>query len=144
MHLDQAAREIKPDAQARAWSCGIPSNPREHVENAIQGLARDPDAGIGDVDPHRRSSRLGAHGNRAAGGAVLGGIVQDIGEYLRQAGWIRVQIQRLFREFEGERSSCSSSSAVRSPPLRELQNFLQSDALLFQRHLAAGDPRDIQ
>jgi hypothetical protein len=63
---------------------GIPPHPREHIEDAIQCLAGDPDAGVFDIDPHLALGALDAYRDRAAGGAVLRRVVQNVGEDLRE------------------------------------------------------------
>ena len=58
---------------------------REHVEHARQHLRRDADAGVADATTTSPPSAPAASVDAAAVVGVLGGVVQQVGEHLRQA-----------------------------------------------------------
>jgi hypothetical protein len=85
MQLDQALDQGQAQAEAtlravrRAFGLG------EQVEHVRAQLGRDADPGIADDDKHAIGVDLGAQPDGAAGGCVLGRVVEQVGENLHQA-----------------------------------------------------------
>jgi hypothetical protein len=83
VHLGQAARQGQPDAQAALRAAAVAVAAAEHLEHARHGGGRDAHAGVFHADALRglpRRTRT-VTGRRRR---VLRGVVQQVGEHLRQ------------------------------------------------------------
>ena len=100
--LDQAAHERQADAESALRSPRRSIDLHEHVEHLRQRVRRDADAVVLDAD--HRLAVLAARADRDAAAVigVLRGVVEQVGEDLRQPHRIAADEQRLGVEIDGQ------------------------------------------
>jgi hypothetical protein len=94
---------VKADPQTPVHTVLTPPNPREHLEDARQGLSGDSGPGVRDIDFRRGAIRFDPHRDRVAGGTILCRVIEKIGEDLSEASRIALQVNRFGGNFENER-----------------------------------------
>ncbi len=115
----------------------------EHPENAWQHIRGDPQAIVLHPDRNFVSDPFRAQQNLPALGRVLGRIIQQIGDDLRQSSRVAVGVQSLpclhHRKFM---ALCMNKRLGGLNGVRD--NFRQRHPLPPQLHLASGNPRHVQ
>ena len=95
MHLDQLAYQGQPDSQPAVGPLERLVCLREHVENGVQLVFRDADAGV----PHARDGLalvlFDRHRDSPTRFGELGGVVEQVAEDLHQSLRICVQPLRI-------------------------------------------------
>jgi hypothetical protein len=103
MHLDQARGHAEPDPEAAARPVQRSISLEEHLEKLRQEFGGDADAVVANGYHRLIAPALDGYGHLAARGGVLGGIIQDIGQYLFQTNGVGQQVYWNFRERQRER-----------------------------------------
>ena len=140
MHLHEAPDQRQADSEAAPTTS---LRLGEHLEDLGELLGRNPDALVAHTDPHLLSLAFGEHPDATVVLAELGGVVQEIGEYLYQSDPIAFDEQRLRREINAE-----TLIAMSNPDLAHLQgrfdDLAEVDLLLVQLNVAAAHARDVE
>ena len=98
VHLDQPLHQRQPDAQAALRAVERAIDLREEVEHLGQHLRGNADAGVAHAEHRLLPFPRRGNPDRAALRRVLGGVVEQVGEHLRQPGLVGVDAQRLARD----------------------------------------------
>ena len=143
VHLDQSLHQRQADAESALGALQGTVHLREHVEDAGQHLCRNADAGVLDPDQHMVALPLGGHPNATALVHVLGSVVQQVRQHLRQPGRVRFELDRLWwdrdREFVApflDERAAGFDGAI--------HHRRQLDPLLAEFDLASGDAGHVQ
>ena len=102
MHQHQPARQRQSDAQAAVGSVRRLVHLAEHLEDVAQVLGGDADAVVADGDLQQRAALRGLHRDAPARWCVLGGIDEQVGQYLGQSRHVGVDEHRLVRQCQRE------------------------------------------
>src|SRR4029077_5185813 len=78
----------------------------EHVEDATEHVGGNPDACVAHRDHGLRPEDPRAEHDAAAPFRVLRGVVQQVGDYLRQPDWIGIEQHRFGRLGDDELVAC--------------------------------------
>src|SRR5215470_10847109 len=142
MQVNQALNQRQPHAEAALHPI-FAAHLGEQLEDLLDILGQDADAGVA----HPQYGLLARAGepelNAPAGLGVFGRVVQQIGEYLGQAGKVALHVQRFSGRFDvelvaqrvDERTACLHSCEHRLGEIERLQ--LQLDS-------AASDARHVE
>ena len=143
MHLDQAPHQRQADAEPALRAVDGAADLAEHLEHAGQCIAGDPDPGVADhhhglfsFTPHRQP-------DAAARRRVLGGVVEQVGHHLGNAGRVGVHQQRLVRHIHLQRMLAGLDQRQAGLD-RAGQDGAQVGALALEFELAAADAGDVE
>src|SRR5690606_39623664 len=116
--FDDAVDHRQPQARAFARLLGS----EEWLENAIEVLACDTAAAVGNSDVAERADQLAVDGDGAVFGAGIAGIREQIDEHLQQplvvgeyvqTGWAVIdEVHRAGTLVESEQVNCLSGTAI--------------------------------
>jgi hypothetical protein len=103
VQLDQPPRQRQADTQPgrAAFERGVGLH--EHIEYFAQHLGRDADAVVTDADRQLLAVQRGVQRELAIAVGVLGGVVEQVGQHLRQACAVAAHIDRRRRQLHGQR-----------------------------------------
>ena len=143
VELDESPHEREPDAEPALRTFERPIDLREHFEHLAEHVGGDADAIVADAN---RDSLVGLGGgfvdgerDAAAGGRVLGGVVEHVEQHLRKPRGIGVDPDRLVRHVDRK-----FVPMVGDDRLARLagggDHVLELDVLRAQLDLAAADP----
>ncbi len=138
VQLDQIAHQREADAQPALRMPSARMALRKHVENVRQRIGRDSGAIVVHRDHHVLTFAARAQRDAAARCGVLGGIVEQVGEDLREAHHVRLQHDRL----RGKRHRELVLRGVDQRPARlerGVDHRCEIDRLLTQLDLAQRD-----
>ncbi len=143
MQLHEPLCQGKTDTQAGVGTLQHRLLPGEYVEYATEVLLGDADTAVAHADadplPHRRGCDLDA----PALGCIGGGVIQQVGQHLRQSGGVGAKPQRLV----GQADHQIVTALVHQRPRRlhrALDNTRHGHRLQAKLHHAPGNPGDFQ
>ena len=97
VHLHQAADEGQADPQPPLGAVERAVDLGEQVEDLREHLGGDADAGVADAEDGVLALAADGQVDPAAVAGVLRGVVQDVGQDLREPGPVRLDPERLAR-----------------------------------------------
>ncbi len=142
MHFHQPLHKREPDAEPAVRALERTVALYEHVEDIFQHFAVDADARVGDHDRDLLAVYRGGQRDVSAGGRVLVGVVEQVGDHLRQARGIDVEIDVFRRQHDHQlvlRFDLGADSFK-----RVFHHGGQQDALTAQVDLAGVDARYVE
>lgn len=142
VQFDQAARQRQPDAQPALRGLGRAAGLHEHVEHGVQHFGRDADAIVLHADDGLAVHRLRSQRDVPAGGRVLGGVVEQVGEHLREPHAVAFQRQRAVGQMQHE-LVLRGIEQWAAQLQRVVQHLAQVDGAHVRLDLAARDARDL-
>src|SRR5438309_5315885 len=143
VQLDEPAnqRQADPKAAARA-SAGLRTL-HEELERVLPQILCQAGAVVLHADDEVVAVHMGAYQDPAANVGVLGGVVQQIGEDLREPGGIGEEHHGLGRQIERNPVAALVDERARALD-RLLDHGAQEERLLAKLDLPAGDARDVE
>ena len=141
VQLNQLPDQRQTDPQPAQRSIEIPIALGEHFENMRQHFGRDAHSGVRHrSEPHLLGPWRSA--NRAASLGVLGGVVEEIRQHLRQPSHVAAEHRGLRRQLDRKFVAALLDERPAGFDLA-LRHGRQLDGP-FEAQLARGDPRDVE
>jgi hypothetical protein len=143
VQLDQSQYQRQANAKTTLRPLQCRGYLREHLEDVVQMLSSDPDAGI----PHRHHGlmvlTLGGQPDVAPLLRVLGSVAQQVGEYLSQAARIRIKVDGFRRKSDSQLVGLGLNERC-NRFYSTTDHRLQLYPLLAESHLALADAAQIE
>jgi hypothetical protein len=102
VQLEQALRQREADAEPWLCRAARQAGLHEHVEDARQRVRRDADAVVAHTNDDVVILPLCAERDFAARIGVLGRVVEEVGEYLREARGVALHDEGIARQRDGQ------------------------------------------
>ena len=142
MQLDQALDECEPDTQSALAAIEAALALHEELEHARQELGLDAAAVVLHGDGGEALAGHGGEPDAPAFTGVLGSVVQEVGDHLREAREVAEQPHRPRAHFD--RKALLARIDHRAHRLDAVRDDLRElDRLLFQDDLALADARHV-
>ena len=143
MQLDEAAHQGEADPEAARRIVLGPGYLHEGLEQALEGLGGNADAGIAHAHLELAVALVGGQLHLASGRRVLDGIGEEVAEDLLQADGIGVDHQRPGRKRDRELLVAGARHG-RDGVRRLRQRVAHREPLLLQPDLPPADARDVE
>ena len=143
VQLDEPARQRQPDAEPALRALQRRRDLREHLEHRRQVLRLDADAVVGHRDPQLSAGHRRLQRDAAAARRVLGRVVEQVQQHLRQPRGIGIEPHGVGRQRHVQRVACRRDGGPRRLE-RTVHHAVQRHPLAAQRDLAAGDARHVE